>query len=52
MLSGIWSFLLIEELKGIGVEVWFEKENIETMYGDGELMLAVLSSFHEKKVRM
>ncbi|WP_333887899.1 recombinase family protein [Clostridium sp.] len=34
---------IIRELKDIGVEVIFEKENIETMSGDGELMLTVLS---------
>ena len=36
---------IVRELKDIGVEVRFEKENIETMSGDGELMLTVLSSF-------
>nr|WP_242950488.1 recombinase family protein [Clostridium acidisoli] len=36
-------------LKDIGVEVRFEKENIETMSGYGELMLAVLSSFAQEE---
>ena len=39
----------IRELKDIGVEVRFEKENIETMSGDGELMLTVLSSFAQEE---
>ncbi|WP_337984845.1 recombinase family protein [Dehalobacter sp. DCM] len=36
---------VVRELKNIGVEIWFEKENISTLSGDGELMLTVLSSF-------
>ena len=39
----------VRELKRIGVEVRFEKENIETMSGDGELMLTVLSSFAQEE---
>jgi site-specific DNA recombinase len=39
----------VRELKNIGVEVRFEKENIETMSGDGELMLTVLSSFAQEE---
>lgn len=30
------------ELKALGVETIFEKDNISTMNGDGELMLTVL----------
>jgi len=41
----------VRELKDIGVEVKFEKENIETMSGDGELMLTVLSSFAQEESR-
>lgn len=41
----------IRELKDIGVEVRFEKENINTLSGDGELMLTVLSSFAEEESR-
>jgi DNA invertase Pin-like site-specific DNA recombinase len=36
---------VVREVKDIGVEVRFEKENINTLSGDGELMLTVLSSF-------
>lgn len=39
----------IRELKNIGVEVRFEKENINTLSGDGELMLTVLSSFAQEE---
>lgn len=41
----------VRELKDIGVEVRFEKENINTLSGDGELMLTVLSSFAEEESR-
>src|SRR5665647_424867 len=41
----------VRELKDIGVEVIFEKENISTLSGDGELMLTVLSSFAEEESR-
>jgi site-specific DNA recombinase len=37
------------ELKDIGVEIIFEKENISTLSGDGELMLTVLSSFAQEE---
>lgn len=40
---------LVRELKGIGVEIRFEKENICTLSGDGELMLTVLSSFAQEE---
>jgi len=36
---------LAREMKSLGVEIRFEKENISTFDGDGELMLTVLSSF-------
>ncbi len=39
----------VRELKDIGVEVRFEKENIHTLSGDGELMLTVLSSFSQEE---
>lgn len=37
------------ELKNIGVEIKFEKENINTLSGDGELKLAILSSFAQEE---
>jgi site-specific DNA recombinase len=39
----------VRGLKDIGVEVRFEKENINTLSGDGELMLTVLSSFAQEE---
>lgn len=35
--------------KDLNVEVRFEKENINTLSGDGELMLTVLSSFAQEE---
>lgn len=40
---------LIRELKLLNVEVRFEKENINTLSGDGEFMLTVLSSFAQEE---
>lgn len=40
---------VVRELKGLGVEVIFEKENISSFDGDGELMLTVLSSFAQEE---
>jgi DNA invertase Pin-like site-specific DNA recombinase len=39
----------VRELKALGVEVWFERENIRTMSGDGELMLSILASFAQEE---
>ena len=35
----------VRELKRLGIDVYFEKENIHSMSGDGELMLTILASF-------
>ena len=35
----------MRELKTLGVDIFFEKENIHSMSGDGELMLTILASF-------
>ena len=40
---------VVRELKGINVEVEFQKENIKTLSGDGELMLTILSSFAQEE---
>ena len=37
----------VRELKQLGVDVWFEKENIHSNSGDGELMLSILASFSQ-----
>lgn len=41
----------VRHLKGIGVEVRFEKENINSMSGDGELLLSILASFAQEESR-
>lgn len=39
----------VRELKSLNVDVHFEKENIHSMSGDGELMLTILSSFAQEE---
>lgn len=41
----------VRRLKLLGVEVRFEKENINTLSGDGEVMLTLLASFAEEESR-
>ena len=41
----------VRELKLIGVDVFFERENIHSMSGDGELMLTILASFAQEESR-
>lgn len=41
----------IRHLKELGIEVWFEKENIHTLSGEGELMLSILASFAQEESR-
>jgi DNA invertase Pin-like site-specific DNA recombinase len=41
----------VRHLKELGIEVWFEKENIHTMSGDGELMMTILASFAQEESR-
>ena len=41
----------VRMLKEIGVDVLFEKEDIHSMSGDGELMLTILSSFAQEESR-
>lgn len=42
---------MVRHLKEIGVEVRFERENISSFSGDGELMLTILASFAEEESR-
>ena len=35
----------VRELKALGVDVYFEEQNIHTMSSDGELMMTILASF-------
>lgn len=41
----------VRDLKAKGIEVRFEKENINSMSGDGELMLSILASFAQEESR-
>lgn len=41
----------VRELKSINIDVFFERENIHSMNGDGELMLTILSSFAQEESR-
>lgn len=41
----------VRHLKELGVEVRFEKENINSMTHDGELMLSILASFAQEESR-
>lgn len=39
----------VRELKLLGVDVYFEKENLHSTSGDGELMLSILASFAQEE---
>jgi DNA invertase Pin-like site-specific DNA recombinase len=39
----------VRELKLLGVDVYFEKENIHSISGDGELMLSILASYAQEE---
>ena len=41
----------MRELKGLGVDVYFERENIHSLSADGELMLTILASFAQEESR-
>ena len=41
----------VRHLKEKGIEVRFEKESINTLSGDGELMLSILASFAQEEAR-
>ncbi len=41
----------VRELKSIHVDVFFEREQIHSMSGDGELMLSILASFAQEESR-
>lgn len=41
----------IRELKGLGVDVYFEEQNIHTLSAAGELMLTVLASYAQEESR-
>ncbi len=41
----------VRHLKELGVEIRFEKENISSMSGEGELLLTILASFAQEESR-
>ena len=41
----------VRHLKELGIEVRFEKEHINSLSGDGEVMLTLLASFAQEEVR-
>ena len=41
----------VRELKALGIDIFFEKENIHTLSTDGELMLTLLASFAQEESR-
>jgi site-specific DNA recombinase len=41
----------VRELKLLGVDVYFEKENIHSISGDGEVMLTILASYAQEESR-
>lgn len=42
---------IVRELKDLDIDVYFEKENIHSTSGDGELMLSILASFAQEESR-
>jgi site-specific DNA recombinase len=41
----------VRELRALNIDVFFEKENIHSLSGDGELMLTILASFAQEESR-
>lgn len=41
----------VRELKALGVDVFFEEQNIHTLSADGELMLTILASYAQEESR-
>lgn len=41
----------VRELKALGIDVFFEEQNIHSMSGDGELMLTILASYAQEESR-
>ena len=39
----------VRELKSLGIDVFFEEQNIHTLSGEGELMLTILAGFAEEE---
>jgi DNA invertase Pin-like site-specific DNA recombinase len=41
----------VRELKSLGVDIYFEEQNIHSISGDGELMLTILASYAQEESR-
>ena len=41
----------VRELKAIGVDIFFEEQNIHTLSSDGELLITLLASFAQEESR-
>lgn len=41
----------VRELKELGIDVFFEEQNIHTLSGEGELMLTILASYAQEESR-
>ena len=39
----------VRELKELGIDVWFEEQNIHSLSADGELMLTILASYAQEE---
>ena len=39
----------VRELKTLGVDIYFEEQNIHSLSADGELMLTILASYAQKE---
>ena len=39
----------VREFKKLGVDIFFEEQNIHTMSGDGELMMTILASYAQEE---
>lgn len=42
---------VVRELRQLGIAIYFEEQNINSLSGDGEVMLTVLASFAEEECR-
>jgi len=41
----------VRELKSLGVDVFFEEQNLHSISGDGEVMLSILASYAQEEAR-
>ena len=41
----------VREMKALGIDIFFEEQNIHSMSGDGELMLTILASYAQEESR-